>query len=72
MQILKVNKKEIEFLQDLEIKIFKLKNKSIITENDYNEFYKIVDKLKMTRIKRNKKSRDMIREKRKYNKNYAR
>ena len=67
-----MNKKEIEFLQDLEIKIFKLKNTSIITENDYNNFYKIVDKLKTTRIKRNKKSRDMIREKRKHNKNYAR
>lgn len=67
-----MNKKEIEFLQDLEIKIFKLKNKSIITGNDYDNFYKIVDKLKTSRIKRNKKSRDMIREKRKHNKNYAR
>ena len=67
-----MNKKEIDFLQDLEIKIFKLKNNSIITENDYSEFYKIVDKLKMTRIKRNKKSREIIREKRKHNKNYAR
>ena len=67
-----MNKKEIEFLQDLEIKIFKLKNKSIITENDCDNFYKIVDKLKTTRIKRNKKSRDMIREKRKHDRNYAR
>ena len=67
-----MTKKEIDFLQDLEIKIFKSKNNGIITETDYNIFYNIVDKLKTSRLKRNKKTRDFIREKRKYNKNYAR
>lgn len=67
-----MTKKEIDFLQDLEIKIFKSKNNGIITETDYNNFYNILDKLKTSRLKRNKKTRDFIREKRKYNKNYAR
>lgn len=67
-----MNKKEIDFLQDLEIKIFKSKNNGIITESDYKQFYDIVDKIKTNRLKRNKKAREFIREKRKYNKNYAR
>ena len=67
-----MNKKDLDFLQELEIKIFKLKNNGIITESDYKQFYNIVDKIKTNRLKRNKKSRELIREKRKYNKNYAR
>ena len=67
-----MNKKEIDFLQDLEIKIFKSKNNGIITESDYQQFYNILNKIKTDRLKRNKKSREFIKEKRKCNKNYAR
>lgn len=67
-----MNKKDIDFLQELEIKIFKLKNISIITENDYYCFYDIVDKIKKEYIKSRKRTRELVAEKRKKDKNYAR
>lgn len=67
-----MNKKDIDFLQELEIKIFKLKNISIITENDYYYFYDIVEKIKKEYIKSRKRTRELVAEKRKEDKNYAR
>ena len=69
-----MNKKDIDFLQELEIKIFKLKNISIITENDYYYYYyyDIVEKIKKEYIKRRKRTKKLVAEKRKKDKNYDR
>lgn len=77
-----LNNKDIEFLSDLEIKLqhqsymivngIKPTSKDLITPDDFEKFYKVVDKLYKSRERNRQAARQKMAEKRKIDKTYGR
>lgn len=75
-----LNKKEIEFLEKLEMRLHKqaeaktknVKDKLLISGREFQKFWSILDKIEKEYIADRKLTRNMMREHRKQDKNYGR
>lgn len=78
--MLSLTNKEIEFLENLEIRLAKqadvktknIKDKLLISNREFQKFWDIVEKIERERDNKRKSARGMTREKRKLNKGYGR